>query len=216
VVSAEAPRFAGSASGEPLTIAGPAGALEARFTTPAAAPTHCAVICHPHPLFGGTMDNKVVTTLVRAAAARGAATVRFNFRGVGASAGEHDHGVGEVDDALAVIDWAAARWPGTRLWLLGFSFGSRIALAAAVRRPVERLVCVAPPVGRMAFGESGLPACPCLVVQGDADELIDANAVIAWAQAAHPAPRLEILPGVSHFFHGRLHDLSAVVGTFLD
>lgn len=161
------------------------------------------------------MDNKVVTTLVRVAAARGAATVRFNFRGVGASAGEHDHGVGEVDDALAVIDWAAARWSGARLWLLGFSFGSRIALAAAVRRPVERLVCVAPPVGRMAFGESGLPDCPCLVVQGDADELIDASAVIAWARAAQPAPRLEVLPGVSHFFHGRLHDLSAVVGTFL-
>lgn len=216
MASADTPRFTGSAAGEAVTISGPAGPLEARVTVPAVAPTHCAVICHPHPLFGGTMDNKVVTTLVRVAAVRGAATVRFNFRGVGASAGEHDHGAGEVDDALAVIDWAAARWPGTALWLLGFSFGSRIALAASLRRPAGKLVCVAPPVGRMAFGESGLPDCPWLVVQGDADELIDANAVIAWARAARPPPRLEVLPGVSHFFHGRLHDLAAVVGSFLD
>jgi alpha/beta superfamily hydrolase len=141
--------------------------------------------------------------------------VRFNFRGVGASQGSHDEGIGEVDDALAVIDWALSRWPGIPLWLFGFSFGCRIAVAAAQRRPTERLVCVAPPVGRMAFAESGLPQCPCLVVQGDVDELVDAAAVIDWARRAAPAPRLEVLPGVSHFFHGRLHELSAVVGSFL-
>jgi uncharacterized protein len=214
-VTGEAPRYAGRNTGDHVTIDGPVGALEACWTAPEGTPLHCAVICHPHPLFGGTMDNKVVTTLARAAAAHGAATLRFNFRGVGASAGRHDDGIGEVDDAVAAIDWASGRFQGARLWLLGFSFGSYAALAAALRRRPERLVCVAPAVGRMKFGELGGPDCPWLVVQGDADEVVDAAAVIEWARRQLPAPRLEVMPGVSHFFHGRLHDLAAVVRSFL-
>ena len=119
-----------------VSFAGAAGRIDTAVDAPAAAPAGLAVVAHPHPLYGGTMDNKVVTTLVRTAAALGAATVRFNFRGVGASEGRHDEGHGETGDVLAVIDWSAGRWPGATLWLCGFSFGAYVALAAASRRTV--------------------------------------------------------------------------------
>jgi len=190
--------------------------LEARWAAPEhAVPTCFALICHPHPLYGGTMDNKVVTTLVRTAAALGAATVRFNFRGVGASEGRHDDGHGETGDVLAVIDWAAGRWPGARLWLCGFSFGAYVALAAASRRTVERLVTVAPPLRRMDVESLVLPGCPWLIVQGSADELVDSVEVQAWARSLLPPPRVAVLSGASHFFHGRLAELGAAAASFL-
>ncbi len=197
-------------------IQGPAGLLEARWYEPEAqAATHCAVVCHPHPLFGGTMDNKVVTTLARTAARCGAATVRFNFRGVGASEGSHGGGPAEVEDAIAVIDWALGRWPQAAIWLGGFSFGAYVALAAASRRRVERLVTVAPPVGRMQLHALPAPACAWLIVQGSADELVDASQVRTWSGGLVPPPRLVMLQGATHFFHGRLTELSAVVADFL-
>ena len=197
-------------------IPGPAGLIELRYSEPVdAAVTRCAVICHPHPLFGGTMENKVVTTLVRAASRQAAATVRFNFRGVGASEGRHDAGVGEIDDAMAVVDWALARWQAPTLWLCGFSFGASVALAVASRRRADRLVTVAPPVGRMEVGTGIAPPCPWLIVQGDADELVDARAVAEWAQGFSPQPRLVVMPGVTHFFHGRLSELAETVAAFL-
>ena len=190
--------------------------LEARWAAPEhAVPTCFALICHPHPLYGGTMDNKVVTTLVRTAAALGAATVRFNFRGVGASEGRHDEGHGETGDVLAVIDWAAGRWPGARLWLCGFSFGAYVALAAASRRTVERLVTVAPPLRRMDVESLALPGCPWLIVQGSADELVDSVEVQAWARSLLPPPGVAVLSGASHFFHGRLAELGAAAASFL-
>jgi len=201
---------------EPVAIPGPAGMLEARWAAPEdLVPTCCAVICHPHPLYGGTMDNKVVTTLVRTAAALGAATVRFNFRGVGASEGRHDEGHGETGDVLAVIDWSAGRWPGATLWLCGFSFGAYVALAAASRRTVERLVTVAPPLRRMDVESLVLPRCPWLIVQGSADELVDSVEVQSWAHSLSPPPGVAVLSGASHFFHGRLAELGAAVASFL-
>ncbi len=204
------------------TLAGPAGDIEAVFEWPgaAAAPAAVMVVCHPHPLHGGTMTNKVVTTLARTAHGLGAATLRFNFRGVGASAGTHDDGRGEVDDALAAISAARQRWPDAPLWLGGFSFGGVVALRASTRAEagrVERLVTVAPALGK-AFADPddiALPACPWLIVQGDADEVIDGALVIDWAHRIEPAARLALLPGAGHFFHGRLNDLMQQVEPFL-
>ena len=112
-----------------VTIPGPAGDIEAVVETPeGAAPAAFAVVCHPHPLFGGTLDNKVVHTLARTFQELGAPTIRFNFRGVGRSAGSFANGAGESEDASAVIEWGRARWPGASLWLAGFSFGGAIAI----------------------------------------------------------------------------------------
>jgi alpha/beta superfamily hydrolase len=192
-------------------VDGPGGALEVVYEEPdTEAATHYAVVCHPHPLFGGTMDNKVVTTLVRAMLECGIPSARFNFRGVGGSAGAFDAGTGETDDAQAVALAGAARWPGRRLVLAGFSFGAYVAWRLALRLPTAQLITVAPPVGRFEFSRA-VPQCPWLVVQGDADEVVDAGAVIRWVEDLEPAPQLIVMPGVGHFFHGRLLELRDAV-----
>ena len=198
-------------AGRRASIEGPAGPLEAIVTDPASAPTAWAVVCHPHPLHGGTMDNKVVTTLARALQECAIATVRFNFRGVGASAGAYDEGRGETDDAAAVAAWAERCRPGLPLLAAGFSFGAYVALLLAQRRPLGRLIMIAPPVRRFDFSGISPPACPSLIVQGDADEVVDANEVRQWAGASLPPPRLIMLAGVGHFFHGHLHELRDTV-----
>jgi alpha/beta superfamily hydrolase len=200
-----------------LTIPGPAGSLEALLDAPAelTSPKAVAVICHPHPLHGGTMTNKVVHMLAKAFNDAGAPAVRFNYRGVGASAGSYGEGDGETADALAVLDWAAQRWPGVQLWLGGFSFGGAVAIRAAAAREVTRLVAVAPAIRRVSVDTSALPRCPWLIVQGDRDELVDANDVQEWAQALPEPPRVAVLNGVEHFFHGRLNDLRHVVVSWL-
>jgi hypothetical protein len=196
---------------EPVHIAGPVGALEALVELPAsAAPQRVAIICHPHPLHGGTLTNKVVYTLARAMQARGAVAVRFNYRGVGASEGQYDGGVGEIEDALAAVAYAAERWPGSSLILAGFSFGANVALRAAARSSPEWLVSVAPAVA-MLRGPVAAPKCPWLIVQGDADEIVDAGQVQRWAAQFTPAPQLHLLAGVGHFFHGTLHELGELV-----
>lgn len=200
----------------PLTLKGPAGTIEAVLTEPAEAldPSAIAVVCHPHPLHEGTMNNKVVHTLARSFAKRGIPAMRFNFRGVGGSSGSYDAGDGEVDDALAVADELRARFGDRPLWLAGFSFGSFVALRAAARTPCAGLILIAPPVQRFAFDQA-LPDCPILVVQGDSDEVVDCAEVEAWVHGAKPTPRFELLPGVGHFFHGRLTDLRKIVEDFL-
>ena len=146
---------------ERVTIAGPAGSLEALLDIPADADgSRVAVVCHPHPVYGGTMTNKVVHVLAKAFNERGVPSLRFNFRGVGASAGSYDEGAGETQDALAAIDWALQRWPGAALWAAGFSFGGAVAVRAAVARDAKRLVTVAPAVHRFAVGEVQLPTLP--------------------------------------------------------
>ena len=200
---------------ETLEIPGPAGALEAILEDPGGEPAALAVVCHPHPLFEGTMRNKVVHTLARAANRLGAPALRFNFRGVGASAGAWDDGRGETEDALAAIEWARARWPGRPLWLAGFSFGAFVALRAAASAAPAALVTVAPPVQRFPPGEVPQPATPWLLVQGEADELVDYREVTAWAEARPQPPRVVLLPATSHFFHGRLAELQQAVQDFL-
>jgi alpha/beta superfamily hydrolase len=196
---------------ERLFIEGPAGALEAIVEETAVAGSSYAVVCHPHPLFGGTMDNKVVTTVARALHETGIPTLRFNFRGVGASAGAFDEGVGETADADAVASWGRERWPGRDLVIAGFSFGAYVAMRLALQRVPRYLITIAPALQRFdAFGMA-VPRAPWLVVQGDADDVVDPGAVINWVNGLDPKPRLVVLPGVGHFFHGRLHELRDAV-----
>jgi uncharacterized protein len=195
-------------------VRGPAGGLDViADEAEGAAQARYAVVCHPHPLYGGTMDNKVVYTLARALQSVGIPTLRFNFRGVGASAGVYDHGRGETEDAALVADHGAKRWPGCELVLAGFSFGAYVALSLAARRRAAHLVTVAPPVGRFEFDFSplGRPGCPWLLVQGDADDLVDPATVIAWAGSLDPKPELRVMPGAGHLFHGHLVPLREAV-----
>lgn len=196
-----------------LLLPGPAGALELACSRPDAeqARAGVAIICHPHPLQGGTMTNKVVTTLERSLLDLGFATVRFNFRGVGQSEGVHDFGNGESDDVVAIAAWARTQQPGAVLWLAGFSFGSYVALRAAARVQPAQLILVAPPVGRQDFSGIAAPACPWLIVQGESDEVVDPAAVFAWAASVQPPPTLVRMPETSHFFHRRLIELRSLV-----
>ncbi|MET0226354.1 MAG: alpha/beta hydrolase [Dokdonella sp.] len=205
------PAFPSSAAG--LLLPGPVGALELACALPEAdgARAGIAIICHPHPLQGGTMTNKVVTTLERSLLDLGLATVRFNFRGVGQSEGVHDFGNGERDDLVAIAEWARAQRPGAVLWLAGFSFGSYVALRATARLQPAQLILIAPPVGRQDFSGIAAPACPWLIVQGEADEVVDPAAVFAWAGSVQPPPQLVRMPETSHFFHRRLIELRNLV-----
>jgi alpha/beta superfamily hydrolase len=201
--------------GAGISIPGPAGALEAIAGCPppgAVARAAVAVVCHPHPLHGGTMHNKVVHTLARAFERLGARSLRFNFRGVGASAGAFDGGRGETGDALAALAWVRKHRPGDELWLAGFSFGAAVALRAATRFPIARLVTVAPAVNLYPdLHELNIARIPWLLVQGRDDEVVPAPEVIGWAQGRSPRPELVVLDGVGHFFHGRLRALTAAV-----
>jgi alpha/beta superfamily hydrolase len=197
---------------ERIVIRGPAGDLEAVLEEPSHSNgARFGVVCHPHSLAGGTLDNKVVHTVARVMQELGLPTLRFNFRGVGASAGQFDEGVGETDDAQAVIDWGRERWPHAALWLAGFSFGAFVALRVNERRKAQRLITIAPPVQRFEFTGVRVPQCPWLIVQGDEDEIVPVEAVVAWVRALSPAPELTILPGAGHFFHGRLQDLKHAI-----
>ncbi len=192
-----------------FVIPGVVGELELLTACPPSARARpvTAVICHPHPLHGGSMQNKVVHTLARGFGELGLRSVRFNFRGVGRSGGEYDHGMGETEDLLAVIAWVRARRPQDRIWLAGFSFGSYVALQASVRIDIDQLVLVAPPVNLYEFSALALPSCPLLVIQGGADEVVPAAQVRSWVEQLASSPRLIYLEGVSHFFHGRLNEL---------
>lgn len=201
---------------EPLLIGGPAGVLEAVLEEPQVSqPAAFGVVCHPHPLHGGTMHNKVVHTVARACQERGMPTLRFNYRGVGASAGSYDEGRGETQDTLAVVAAGRARWPDAALTLAGFSFGGMVSLCAAAAAAPARLISVAPAVTRAEFASIARPPCPWLIVQGDADEIIDCREVQAFAARFEPPPQLVILPGVGHFFHGRLTELRDAAFAFL-
>jgi alpha/beta superfamily hydrolase len=191
-----------------VTVSGPAGAIECALDAPAGAASGLAVICHPHPQFGGTMDNKVVQTLARAFLQLGLRAVRFNFRGIGGSAGAWDEGRGEVDDALAVI--AAERRAGEPLVLAGFSFGGYVATrAAAELAPTDkpqRLVLVGPAV--VNFEAAPVPP-DTLVIQGESDDVVPMAAVLDWARPQRLP--VVVVPGVGHFFHGALSSLKDVV-----
>lgn len=190
------------------TVPGPAGEIECASDTPDVAPLGTAVVCHPHPQHGGTLDNKVVQTLARAFVSLGWRSVRFNFRGVGASHGTWDEGVGEIDDALAVV--AALRDPALPLILAGFSFGAYVAASAALRLDApakpSRLVLVGPSTQKQQLPE--VPA-HTIVIHGESDDVVPLAATLAWARPQ--ALPVIVFPGVGHFFHGQLSLLKSVL-----
>ncbi len=207
----------GAPQSEKTILDGPAGALEALVEAPREGePRAAAVICHPHPLHGGAMQNKVAHTLARAFLARQFLALRFNFRGVGASAGSFDEGRGELQDALAAVAEARRRLPGAPLWLAGFSFGAAIAIAAAVEARADGLVSVAPALSRVAGFAGRQPGCPWLVIQGDQDELVSVDDTIEWVNGLEPGPELEVFEGTEHFFHGKLVELRKAVEAFVE
>ena len=208
-------------------ISGAAGKIEI-VSQGAPAARAIAVLAHPHPLFGGTMDNKVVTTLARAFTESGCATYRFNFRGVGASEGVHDEGRGETEDMVRVIEHARAESGALPLMLAGFSFGGAVATRASCRVDFAQLVLVAPGFRRISahgMGEAPDPNDPALgppgrhssantlVVHGDLDETVPLSDSIAWA-----TPRdvpVAVVPGGEHFFHRKLHVLREIVARWI-
>ena len=205
-------------------VPGGAGNIEVASTSPES-PKAVAVVAHPHPLFGGTMDNKVVTTVARAFTDAGAAAFRFNFRGVGATAGAHDEGRGETEDCLAVIAHARRTMgESLPLWLAGFSFGGAVAVRASGEADVAQLVLVAPAFRRLTgegLGAAPDPADPqlgaegrhtsanTLVVHGDKDETVVLQDSLDWA-ALREVP-VVVVPGADHFFHRKLHILREAV-----
>jgi len=196
---------------EKISLQGAAGVIEVQRDLPAGAPRGTAVIAHPHPLFGGTMDNKVVQTLARAFVASGWTAVRFNFRGVGASEGVHDEGRGELEDMLDVVGQLA---PEGTLAIAGFSFGAFVASHAAEKlwaaRDIRQLVLVGTAASR--FSVATLPAEAherMLVVHGEADDTVPLAAVMDWARPQ--SLPVTVIPGGGHFFHGQLPLLKSLV-----
>jgi alpha/beta superfamily hydrolase len=200
-----------------IFIPGSSGDLEALYHAHDQAPL--MIICHPHPLYQGTMNNKVVTTLAQAASSLNLAALRFNFRGVGQSAGEYANAEGEQDDLNAVIRWAITEINPPSLILAGFSFGayisSKVAASYSGTIPLKALITIAPPIGNFPFETLGSIAVPWLCVQGDADEVVSFPKVEQWAAIRKDITQFTIFPHCSHFFHGRLVELRTVVQTWL-
>ena len=192
-------------------LEGPAGDLQALLEVPEPHSGGIAVLCHPHPLYQGTMNNKVVHTLARAFHRLGVATLRFNFRGVEKSAGSYADGDGETDDALAAVAYMRQRWPQSDLSLAGFSFGGVVAMRAASRAEASFLVTVAPAVYRFEPGQLEIPDCDWLLVHGDADEIVDCEQTLAWARALDKPPQITVVSDATHFFHGKLTELRDAV-----
>lgn len=194
-------------------LRGPVGKLECVTDVPEAdveLPV-TAIICHPHPVHGGNMHNKVVTIIERSLRELGLRTIRFNVRGAGESEGEFDEGYGETDDLFAVAEWARTTRPNDTLWLAGFSFGSYIALRAAQNLSLGQLICVAPPVDRYEYSKLPHPDCPWLVIQGDEDEVVSYESVVNWVNATEPPPDFIVMEQAGHFFHRRIMDLRGLL-----
>lgn len=191
---------------ETVLIPGPAGVIETDIQSPSGVPRGVALIAHPNPLQGGSKDNKVVTTLARTLSGLGYAALRPNFRGVGASEGVHDRGIGETDDLIAVAEHAMARFQTRKLLLAGFSFGSFVQTRVAKRIDCERMILVGPAVNR--FAAESVPE-NTLVIHGEHDDVVPLTAVFDWARPQNLP--IVVVPGGEHFFHGRLNLLAQIV-----
>jgi alpha/beta superfamily hydrolase len=187
-------------------VAGPCGRIECAIDAPAGATTGIALVAHPHPQFGGTLDNKVVQTLARAFVELGYVALRPNFRGVGASEGTYDDGRGEVHDLAAVLEWAQQEFGALPLVLAGFSFGAAMQTKLAQRVKPQRMVLVGVAVGR--FEALAVPV-GSLIIHGEQDETVTLAEVLDWARPQELP--VVVVPGADHFFHRRLHVLRAIV-----
>jgi len=189
-----------------LLLAGAAGNLETVVNDPGDGRRGLALIAHPHPLYGGTLDNKVVQTLAKTFFAQGCVAVRMNFRGVGASDGVFDEGLGETEDWLQVVQAMRAMFGQLPLTLAGFSFGAFVQSRVAAQLQPERLVLVAPAVGRFAVERVPVGT---LVIHGEEDDVVPLREVLDWARP-QTLP-VVVLPGAGHFFHGNLIELARIV-----
>jgi len=201
---------------EHILLDGPAGKIEV-FVEPHEAATGIALIAHPHPLFGGTADNKVVTTLAKAFRELGCHTLRPSFRGVGGSEGTHDRGIAETDDLLAVHDYARSRFGELPLYLAGFSFGAHVVTRLADRlqksaMAARRLVLVGTAAGFIEGDrqyETGAVAPDTIVIHGSEDETVPLANVLKWAEPLELP--VAVIPGADHFFHRRLHIIRRII-----
>jgi alpha/beta superfamily hydrolase len=199
-------------------LAGPAGRLEALlWTVPVADPQLAAVVCHPHPLFGGTMHNKVVYQAAKVLHLRNIPVLRFNFRGAGQSEGDHDRGIGEQDDVGAALDYLAAEFPRTPILLAGFSFGSVVGLrVGCADQRVSDLIGLGIPVDRSDLTYLRDCAKPKLIMQGGKDQF-GSRASVEALYATLPEPkRLVIVEGAEHFFAGQLDKVRSAIDAWLD
>jgi len=197
-------------SGENFLIPGEAGSLEAVLAQPEVfvPGDPIAVICHPHPLHGGSMANKVVHIVSSTLNQMGVVTLRFNFRGVGHSSGRFDNGKGEAQDLMAAAEWLKQRYPLSPLWLAGFSFGSFVAFSSYKEVQAARLLLVAPPVTKFEFPGIASPVTiPWMVIQGGKDDVVSPQEVSVWAQRQPNPPHYEWFADADHFFHGRLNHI---------
>lgn len=193
-------------------LRGAAGRIETLLASPAGAPLGGVLVCHPHPLYGGALSNKVTYSLASTALKAGFAALRFNFRGVGKSEGRHDEGRGETEDAVLLGEWLRARLPaGAPLVLAGFSFGSFIALKASSQLRPAGLMSVAPPFGKYFGGEPAPPhpGCPWRVLHSRDDEVVAYDGTLVELQRYVPMPELITVDGCGHFFHGRLDEVQS-------
>lgn len=194
-------------------IEGPAGRIETILAEPATASIGIAVVAHPHPLHGGTMDNKVVHTVFKSVLELGYIAVKFNFRGTGNSEGAFDHGIGEADDAVAVAqsiqNQFIAHAGDLPLLLAGFSFGGGVQIQAAERLNPESLILVSPSLRHVSALNIPANVKNALIIQGDKDDVVPLNAILDWA-APQSLP-VVIIPGAEHFFHGKLNMLKRVI-----
>ena len=178
------------------------GELEAIFTEPDGA--HAAIVlCHPHPQYGGDMHDAVIGTVESVASRNGFATLKFNFRGVGASAGRYDNGVGEVDDVLAAVAWLRAQIGARSIWLAGYSFGSNVVWRSLDSAgELAGVLLIAPPVGMMDFSARPTAPVSVTVIAGDADDYVDIAELGRWGRARTPPARIDVIDGADHFFSG--------------
>jgi hypothetical protein len=201
---------------------GPEGRLEGRYSPPKRRGAPIAIILHPHPQFGGTMNNQIVYNLYYTFTERGFAVLRFNFRGVGRSQGVFDHGSGELSDAASALDWAQAMNPEARnCWVAGVSFGAWIGMQLLMRRPeIEGFISVAAPANRFDF--SFLAPCPSsgLFVHGEQDRVAPVKEVISVIDKVKTQKGIKIehatISGANHFFENKVDDLTQIVGAYLD
>lgn len=186
-------------------IEGPAGPLECLMTEGLAPQKPItALLCHPHPQFSGTMNNKVVTTLMQTCRDLGMSSIRFNFRGVGQSAGSYADGEGELQDCLAIVNWIKQQRPADAILLAGFSFGGCIALRAAAQIAPIGLITIAPPVKKMHCATTPVISCPWIMIQGEKDETVSPESVYQFVAQRSENIHLIRLPHAEHFFHGQL------------
>jgi alpha/beta superfamily hydrolase len=201
-----------------IFLEGPAGRLEAMlWTTPADSANLVALVCHPHPLFGGTMHNKVVYQAAKALHRKGIPVLRFNFRGTGLSEGVHDRGRGEQQDVRAALDYLAGEFPGRPILLAGFSFGSWVGLRVGCEDPrVTALIGLGIPVDKSDLSYLASCAKPKLILQGENDEFGARAAVEAFFGTLPEPKRLVIVEGVDHFFAGKLNEVGAAIDAWVE